>query len=106
MFGDHEAPHAAVLAVRYVLPAVLVAAGVVVWAAASSEEMVGLGMALIGAAGLVVIANLYIRLSIASNADREHETRRREARAQMIDGSRGAGVQAEDQTPPRARRPQ
>jgi hypothetical protein len=61
---------------RIGLPAAIAVAGVVCLAL-GGDAGVGAGIVLIGVAGLVVLANLLIRLSIASQEDRAREERRR-----------------------------
>jgi hypothetical protein len=68
-----------VWAVRYGLPAAIAVAGVVLLVL-GGDSNVGAGIVLIGVAGLVVVANLFIRLGIASEEDREREAARREGR--------------------------
>jgi hypothetical protein len=65
------------LLVRVVLPAVIAVAGValVVFGGDSGK---GAGIVLIGVAGLVVLANVLIRLGLQSERDREREAKRRE----------------------------
>jgi hypothetical protein len=64
------------LLVRVVLPAGIALAGValVIFGGDSGK---GAGIVLIGVAGLVVLANLMIRLSLQSERDREREAERR-----------------------------
>jgi hypothetical protein len=64
-------------AVRYWLPAVIAAAGVIVALVGSSSALDALGASLVGAALVVLLINLFIRLSIQSNRDREREDRAR-----------------------------
>jgi hypothetical protein len=66
----------ALIVVRYVLPAAAAIAGVVLIAIGGDAE-VGAGIVLIGVAAVTVIANLLIRLAIASEEDRAREERRR-----------------------------
>jgi hypothetical protein len=61
---------------RIGLPAAIAVAGVVCLAI-GGDAGVGAGIVLLGVAGLVVLANLLIRLSIASQEDRAREERRR-----------------------------
>jgi hypothetical protein len=61
------------VSVRYVLPAVIVLAGLVVAIVGSSDTAVGAGVALIGVGLLVVLLNVLMRLGIASSRDRERE---------------------------------
>lgn len=61
------------LAVRYVLPAAIAAAGIVVQIVGSGPVADGLSASLIGAAALVVLLNLFMRLGLESNRDRERE---------------------------------
>jgi membrane protein implicated in regulation of membrane protease activity len=65
--------------VRFVLPAAILVAGVVL-VAAGDEFAQGAGIVLIGVAALVVIANLFMRLALESERDREREERRRSGR--------------------------
>jgi hypothetical protein len=67
---------AGLLFVRYLLPAAILVAGVVL-IAAGDEFAQGAGIVLIGVAVLVVIANLFMRLALQSERDREREERRR-----------------------------
>jgi drug/metabolite transporter (DMT)-like permease len=62
--------------VRYVLPALIAVAGVIL-VATGGDAAVGAGIVLIGVAGLVVLANLFIRLALRSERDRADEERRR-----------------------------
>jgi hypothetical protein len=64
-------------AVRYWLPAVIAAAGVIIALAGSSSALDALGASLVGAALVVLLINLFIRLSLQSNRDREREDRAR-----------------------------
>ena len=66
----------AVRLVRYGLPAAIFVAGVVL-IVIGGDAPLGAGIVLIGVAGLVVLANLLIRLSIQSERDREREAERR-----------------------------
>lgn len=98
--AETREPRLALRAVRYVLPAVLAVAGAVIWATADSEEMRTLGTALVGTAAIAVAANLFIRLSLASNTDREREALRRQRRGQTIGGAKEPGTQAGQRPPP------
>jgi hypothetical protein len=62
--------------VRYVLPAAIAVVGVVL-IAIGGEIKVGAGIVLVGVAGLVVLANLFMRLSFDSERDRAKEAERR-----------------------------
>jgi hypothetical protein len=64
------------LLVRYVLPAAIAVAGIVL-IAIGGDATTGAGIVLIGVAGLVVLANLFMRLAIESERDRERERERR-----------------------------
>jgi hypothetical protein len=64
------------LLVRYVLPALIAVAGVIL-IIIGGDATTGAGVVLIGVAGLVVLANLFIRLGIQSERDREREAERR-----------------------------
>ena len=63
-------------AVRYGLPAAICIAGIVLLII-GGDAPTGAGIVLIGVAGLVVLANLFIRLGLASEEDREREEARR-----------------------------
>ena len=67
------------LLVRVGLPAATFVAGVVL-IVIGGDAAVGAGIVLIGVAGLVVLSNLLIRLSIDSQKDREREEERRNRR--------------------------
>lgn len=64
------------LLVRVVLPALIAVAGVVL-VAVGGDSAQGAGIVLIGVAGLVVLANVFIRLAFQSERDREREEARR-----------------------------
>jgi hypothetical protein len=64
------------LLVRAVLPAATALAGVLL-VIFGGETAQGAGIVLIGVAGLVVLANLFIRLGLQSERDREREAARR-----------------------------
>ncbi|MEJ7787390.1 MAG: hypothetical protein WKF96_21510 [Solirubrobacteraceae bacterium] len=66
-----------VAAVRYLLPAAIAVAGILLMALGSGAAAVGAGVTFFGVAALVVIANALIRLGIQSNKDREREERAR-----------------------------
>jgi hypothetical protein len=66
----------ALLLVRVVLPAVIAVTGIVL-VIAGGDSGRGAGIVLIGVAGLVVLANLFIRLGLQSERDREREEARR-----------------------------
>jgi hypothetical protein len=65
-------------AVRYWLPGAIALAGVVVALVGSSAALDALGASLVGAALVVLLINLFIRLSIQSNRDRDREDRARD----------------------------
>jgi hypothetical protein len=65
-----------VAAVRYGLPAAIFVAGVVL-IVVGGDAGVGAGIVLVGVAGLVVLANVLIRLGLQSERDREREEQRR-----------------------------
>jgi len=67
----------ALIFVRIGLPALIAVAGIVLLIV-GGEYAQGAGIVLIGVALLVVLANVFIRLSIASERDREREAERRE----------------------------
>jgi drug/metabolite transporter (DMT)-like permease len=62
--------------VRYVLPVAIAVAGVIL-IVIGGDSAVGAGIVLVGVAGLVVLANLFVRLSIDSERDRAREAKRR-----------------------------
>jgi hypothetical protein len=62
--------------VRVVLPATIALAGVVL-VIAGGDSGRGAGIVLIGVAALVVLANLFMRLALQSERDREREEARR-----------------------------
>jgi hypothetical protein len=64
-------------AVRVLLPASIVAAGVVLLLVGGDNES-GAGVALIGCAVMVVLLNLFLRLGVRDTADREREEAARE----------------------------
>ena len=65
--------------VRYGLPALIFAAGVVL-VVIGGDAPLGAGIVLIGVAGLVVLANVMMQLSLQSERDRRGEAERREER--------------------------
>ena len=65
--------------VRYVLPAAIFVAGVVL-IAIGGDAPLGAGIVLIGVALLVVLANVMVRLSLQSERDRAREEERRQER--------------------------
>ncbi len=64
------------LLVRVVLPAAIAVAGVVL-ILLGGDSATGAGIVLVGVAGLVVLANLFMRLALQSERDREREEARR-----------------------------
>jgi hypothetical protein len=62
--------------VRVALPAVIAVAGVVLLIIGGDSAQ-GAGIVLIGVAAIVVLANLFIRLSLRSERDREREESQR-----------------------------
>lgn len=62
--------------VRFGFPAVIAVAGALLLALGSDAAQ-GAGVVLLGVALLVVLANLFIRLGLASQRDREREVERR-----------------------------
>jgi hypothetical protein len=64
-------------AVRYGLPALIAAAGVLIALIGSSSALDALGGSLVCAALVVLLINLFMRLSISSNRDREREEQAR-----------------------------
>ena len=66
------------LLVRIGLPAAIAAAGVVLLVAGDGENEQGAGVALIGCAVVVVMFNVFLRLSSHSMRDRDREDEARE----------------------------
>jgi len=62
-----------VLAVRFVLPAGIVTAGILLAALGRDDAVVGAGVALVGVGMLVALLNVLMRLGIESGADRDRE---------------------------------
>jgi drug/metabolite transporter (DMT)-like permease len=62
---------------RIGLPVAIAVAGVVLLVVGDDAGR-GAGVVLVGVAGLVVLANLFVRLSLRSEDDREREARRRD----------------------------
>ena len=58
--------------VRYGIPVLIALAGVVL-IVAGGDSGTGAGVVLIGIAGLVLLANVFVRLSLQSEDDRERE---------------------------------
>lgn len=71
--------------VRYGLPALIFAVGLALVVIAPSDAATGAGIVLMGVAVLVLGANAFARLSIASQDDREAEER---ARSRGFSGDR------------------
>lgn len=63
--------------VRVALPATIALAGVAL-VIFGGDAARGAGIVLVGVAGLVVLANLFIRLGLQSQRDREREQARRQ----------------------------
>jgi hypothetical protein len=74
------------LLVRFALPAAIAVAGIAL-VVAGDEFAQGAGIVLVGVAGLVALANAFMRLAIQSERDREREEARRSGRG----GSGGPG---------------
>ena len=66
----------ALVLVRIALPAAIAVAGIVLLVTGGDSAR-GAGIVLLGVAGLVVLANLLIRLALQSEEDRRREERRR-----------------------------
>lgn len=64
---------AALLSVRYVLPGLLVAAGTTLVLLRGSDETVGMGVGLALAAFVVFMLNVFMRIGIRSQQDRDRE---------------------------------
>ena len=69
----------AIKLVRYGLPAAILVAGVAL-VIIGGDAPLGAGIVLIGVAGLVVLANVMMQLSVQSERDRAREAQRREER--------------------------
>jgi hypothetical protein len=67
------------LLVRIALPAAIAVAGIVLLVVGGDAAQ-GAGIVLIGVAALVVLANLFMRLALQSERDREREEARRSGR--------------------------
>ena len=67
---------AGLVLVRFVLPAAIAAVGIAL-IATGGDAAQGAGVMLIGVALLVVLANLFMRLSLQSERDRAREEERR-----------------------------
>jgi xanthosine utilization system XapX-like protein len=67
------------LLVRFALPAAIAVAGVVL-IVVGDEFAQGAGIVLVGVAGLVALANAFMRLALQSERDREREEARRSGR--------------------------
>jgi hypothetical protein len=65
------------IAVRYLLPAVIVLTGLILSIAGGSDTVVAAGVALTGVGMLVALLNVLMRLGIASSRDREREEKAR-----------------------------
>jgi len=64
--------------VRYGLPALIALAGILFVVLGDGAVATAFGIVLLGVALLVVLANLFARLSISSEADRERERQARD----------------------------
>jgi hypothetical protein len=71
--------HPVMVLVRIGLPVLIAVAGIVLLIVGGDSGR-GAGVVLIGVAGLVALANAFMRLSLQSQRDREREERRREQR--------------------------
>jgi hypothetical protein len=65
------------IAVRYLLPAVIVLTGLILSIAGGSDTVVAAGVALTGVGMLVALLNVLMRLGIASSRDRDREEQAR-----------------------------
>lgn len=66
--------HARLLVVtRWVLPAVIAVAGLILAAVGDSDTAAGIGTGLVGVAVILVLISLFMQLSAHSNKDRERE---------------------------------
>jgi chromate transport protein ChrA len=78
MEGRSRSTRIALAAVRYVLPAALVAVGVTLVLLRTSDEAAGMGVGLAMAALIVFLLNAFMRAGLRSQRDRDREE---EARA-------------------------
>jgi len=69
---------AALLFVRIGLPAAIAAAGVVLLVTGEGENDQGAGVALIGCAVMVALLNVFLRIGVADQRDRDREDEARE----------------------------
>jgi hypothetical protein len=68
----------ALLLVRIGLPAAIAAAGVVLLVTGAGENEQGAGVALIGCAVMVLLLNVFLRIGMSDERDREREDEARE----------------------------
>jgi hypothetical protein len=68
----------ALLLVRIALPAAIAAAGVVLLVTSAGENEQGAGVALIGCAVMVLLLNVFLRIGMSDERDREREDEARE----------------------------
>jgi hypothetical protein len=68
----------ALLLVRIALPAAIAAAGVVLLVTGGGENEQGAGVALIGCAVMVLLLNVFLRIGMSDERDREREDEARE----------------------------
>jgi hypothetical protein len=66
-------PGLGLLAARYLLPAAICVAGIVLLVVGGSDATVGAGVVLIGVGLLVALLNVLMRLGLDSNRDRERD---------------------------------
>ena len=69
---------AILLLVRIGLPAAIAAAGVVLLVTGDGENEQGAGVALIGCAVMVALLNVFLRIGVADQRDRDREDEARE----------------------------
>jgi hypothetical protein len=69
---------AGLLFVRIGLPAAIAAAGVVLLVTGAGENEQGAGVALIGCAVMVLLLNVFLRIGMSDERDREREDEARE----------------------------
>ena len=69
----HGRHHRLLVFTRWVLPALIALAGVVLGVAGGSDTTAGIGTGLVGVAVILVLISLFMQLSTHSNEDRERE---------------------------------
>lgn len=81
--SNSAAWHGVVVLLRYALPSALVVVGAALWIF-GSVDVQPLGSSLVGAAIVIVVINVLIRLAFASQLDRDREEAARRERAEQL----------------------